>query len=436
MNTNHNTSSKRPETYSLSLATLTTLFFMWGFMTSLNDILIPHLRGAFALSYTQAMLIQFCFFGAYALVSVPAGWLLEKIGYQKGLVAGLMLAGVGCWIFYPAAALVSYPVFLGALFVLAAGITILQVSANPYVAALGSDATASSRLTMTQAFNSLGTTVAPLLGGLLILSVVAQGSDTPAAAASTVQMPYLCLGALFFILAVVFAKISLPKLKIESAENAIATRAVGISAWSFGQLRLGVVAIFVYVGAEVAIGSFLINYLGESTIGGLSEVEAAPYVGYYWGGAMVGRFIGALVMRKINAGRVLAFNAMLAVVLVTISLCSSGALAMWSILAVGLCNSIMFPTIFSLAVTGLGPSTSQGSGLLCMAIVGGALLPLLQGVIADTSGIQWGFVVPVLCYLYIVYYGLTGSKPSIAAHQQAPAATSATTSATTSFTSK
>jgi FHS family L-fucose permease-like MFS transporter len=398
---------------SMPLLFLTTLFFMWGFMTSLNDILIPHLRNAFALSYTQAMLIQFCFFGAYALVSLPAGKLLEKIGYQRGIVAGLLIAGLGCWLFWPAAALLSYPLFLGALFVLAAGITVLQVSANPYVAALGPASTASSRLTLTQAFNSLGTTVGPLIGGVLILGFATTAPElgvSSALGADTVQLPYLMLGGLFVMLALVFALISLPVLDIESGANA-AVRATGVTAWSFRQLRFGTVAIFVYVGAEVAIGSFLINFLGESHIAGLSEAAAAPYVGYYWGGAMVGRFIGALVMRSISAGKVLAFNALLAVVLVTLAMFSEGSIAVWSILAVGLCNSIMFPTIFSLAVTGLGPHTSQGSGLLCMAIVGGALLPVVQGMIADASGIQAGFALPVLCYLYICYYGWKGSVP-------------------------
>jgi len=393
----------------LPLWCLTSLFFMWGLMTSLNDILIPHLRNAFALNYTQAMLVQFCFFGAYALVSLPAGRLLEKTGYQKGIVAGLLLAGIGCWIFYPAASVLSYAVFLGALFILASGITILQVSANPYVAALGSAASASSRLTMTQAFNSLGTTIGPLLGGALILGVAGTepgGANGP----ESVQLPYLLLGGLFFVLAGVFAWLKLPVLAIEG--SAAAARANGGSAWTFRHLRLGTLAIFVYVGAEVAIGSFLINYLGEAHIAGLSEAAAAPYVAYYWGGAMVGRFVGALVMRRFDAGKVLTCHALAAFVLISVSICSNGALAMWSILAVGLCNSIMFPTIFSLAVTGLGPHTGQGSGLLCMAIVGGALLPVLQGMVADVGGVQTGFVLPVLCYLYICYYGWKGSVPA------------------------
>jgi FHS family L-fucose permease-like MFS transporter len=401
-----------PTAGNLPLVFLTSLFFMWGLMTSLNDILIPHLRNAFALSYTQAMLIQFCFFGAYALVSLPAGKLLERIGYQRGIVAGLAIAGLGCWIFWPAAATLSYPFFLGALFILASGITILQVSANPYVSALGDARTASSRLTLTQAFNSLGTTVGPLFGGLLILTVAGVGVTEGLAGeqARTVQLPYLVLGGLFFVLALVFLKLRLPVLAIEQGVHAD-TAFAGKTAWSFSHLKLGTIAIFVYVGAEVGIGSFLINYFGEEHVAGLAEAAAAPFVAYYWGGAMVGRFIGAAVMRRIAAGTVLGFCALAAALLIGISIFSTGPLAMWSIILVGLCNSIMFPTIFSLAVADLGPYTGHGSGLLCMAIVGGAILPVIQGMIADASAIQWSFALPVLCYFYICFYGWKGSQP-------------------------
>ncbi len=404
-------------TGGLPMVFLTSLFFMWGLMTSLNDILIPHLRNAFALSYTQAMLIQFCFFGAYALVSLPAGKLLERIGYQRGIVAGLAIAGLGCWIFWPAAETLSYPFFLGALFVLAAGITILQVSANPYVSALGDARTASSRLTLTQAFNSLGTTVGPLVGGLLILTgagvVLTEG--VAGEEARTVQTPYLILGALFFALSLVFLKLRLPVLPIEKGVHPTAAIA-GKTAWSFSHLKYGTIAIFVYVGAEVGIGSFLINYFGEDHVAGLTEADAAPYVAYYWGGAMVGRFIGAAVMRRIAAGLVLGGCALASALLICISMFSTGGVAMWSIILVGLCNSIMFPTIFSLAVAGLGPYTSQGSGLLCMAIVGGAILPVIQGMIADASAIHWSFALPVLCYFYICFYGLRGSVVKEAAY--------------------
>jgi FHS family L-fucose permease-like MFS transporter len=403
--TNSHGSPSNSGDYRMPLVFLTSLFFMWGFMTSLNDILIPHLRNAFSLNYTQAMLVQFCFFGAYAIVSLPAGKLLDRIGYQRGLVAGLVIAGLGCWVFWPAASVLTYPLFLGALFILAAGITVLQVSANPYVSAMGAANTASSRLILTQAFNSLGTTVGPALGGAVILGATVAGADAVAEARS-VQVPYLALGALFFVLAIVFSVIKLPVLSIEASPTSSALQHDGKSAWSFAQLKLGTVAIFVYVGGEVAIGSFLINYLGDSRIAGLSEADAAPYVSYYWGGAMIGRFIGVFTTRWFAPGRVLALHAVLAVVLVATSMLSSGAVAMWSILAVGLCNSIMFPTIFSLAVSGLRQHTSQGSGFLCMAIVGGALLPVLQGVIADSIGIQMGFIIPILCYLYISFYGL------------------------------
>ncbi len=408
MTTNTHTTAINTATrnYTMPLIFLTSLFFMWGFMTSLNDILIPHLRSAFNLNYTQAMLIQFCFFGAYALVSLPAGKLLDRIGYQKGIVAGLVLAGLGCWVFWPAAAALSYPLFLGALFILAGGITILQVSANPYVSALGPAHTASSRLISSQAFNSLGTTIGPWLGGLVILGAVAKVGADASAEAGSVQLPYLGLGVLFMVMAAVFARIKLPVLDIEASSANAAVQDDGKTAWSFPQLKFGIIAIFVYVGGEVAVGSFLINYLGDGKIAGLSAAAAAPYVSYFWGGAMVGRFIGIFTTRWFAPGRVLALHALAAVALVALSMSSTGSVAMWSILAVGLCNSIMFPTIFSLAVSGLGQHTSQGSGLLCMAIVGGALLPVLQGLIADFAGLQAGFILPILCYLYITFYGM------------------------------
>lgn len=393
--------------YRFALTSLTTLFFMWGFITCLNDILIPHLKAVFDLTYTQSMLIQFCFFGAYFLVSMPAGKLVKKLGYQKGIVIGLVIAAVGCLMFYPAASNHSYGFFLAALFVLASGITLLQVSANPYVTLLGPVETAPSRLTMTQAFNSLGTTVAPYLGALFILNE-ATHSIGQSNSAESVQMPYLVLMSMLLLLAALFAYIKLPH--IDNAEVAEGEDVEG-SAWQYRHLVLGAVGIFVYVGAEVAIGSFMVNFFGEANIAGLEEAEAAKYLTYYWGGAMVGRFIGAAVMQKVSGGKVLAFNATIACVLIAIAVFTSGALAMWSILLVGLCNSVMFPTIFSLALNGLGKHTSQGSGILCLAIVGGALVPLLQGVLADTIGIQLAFILPIACYVFIAYYGLVGSKP-------------------------
>ena len=395
--------------FSFALTSLTSLFFMWGFITCLNDILIPHLKGVFDLSYSQAMLVQFCFFGAYFIVSLPAGAIVKKLGYQKGIVLGLVIAAMGCLGFYPAASMHSYPVFLMALFVLASGITLLQVSANPYVSMLGDSKTASSRLTMTQAFNALGTTVAPFFGALLILNQAAE-SMSAQASAEAVQMPYVFLAAMLLVLAAIFAWLKLPNLSAsEDVEQNDSSKDIG-SAWQYNHLVLGAIGIFVYVGAEVSIGSFLVSFFADPSIAGLEESEAAKYIAYYWGGAMVGRFIGAAVMQKISGGKVLCFNSIFAVILILVATLSSGTIAMTAILLVGLCNSIMFPTIFSLAINGLGKHTSQGSGILCLAIVGGAIIPLIQGFLADSIGIQLSFLLPIVCYLFIAYYGLSGSK--------------------------
>ena len=398
------------------LIIVTILFFMWGFLTSLNDVLIPHLRSVYTLTYMQAMMVQFCFFGAYFVVSVPAGMLIKKIGYQKGAVTGLVIAAAGCALFYPAAT-ASYGVFLFAFFVLASGITILQVAANPFVTELGDPQTASSRLTLTQAFNSLGTTVAPHLGGMLILGGVVLGAEQlkllPAAEqaayrakeAALVQGPYLVLAVALLLLAVLFALARLPKITHAEPVDSVAGEGKA-SALSHTHLVLGAVGIFLYVGGEVSIGSFLINFLGEASIAGLPQDKADSYVSLYWGGAMVGRFIGFAVMRHISPGKALAFNAACSIALILIATFGSGALAMWSIIAVGLCNSIMFPTIFSMALNKLGPLTGQGSGILCMAIVGGALVPVVQGFLADTIGLQMSFLVPAACYTFILFYGL------------------------------
>ncbi|NRA60876.1 MAG: sugar MFS transporter [Psychrobium sp.] len=385
---------------------------MWGFITCLNDILIPHLKNVFSLNYTQAMLIQFCFFGAYFIMSLPAGYLVKRFGYKRGIVTGLSIASVGCALFYPAAALQRYELFLGALFVLASGITLLQVAANPYVTALGGKETAASRLNMTQAFNAMGTTVAPYLGAMLILSAVIVDTSSLTdvqrlGEAQAVQFPYLLLATALLVLAVIFSALKLPT--IDAIEGSSDSSKGLLSALEHRHLVLGAVAIFVYVGAEVSIGSLLINFIGEDNIAGLKEVDAAKYLGWYWGGAMVGRFVGAFVMQKVAAGKVLAFNALAAALLLAIAIIFDGQLAMYAILLVGLCNSIIFPTIFSLGVAGLGSVTSQGSSILCLAIVGGAIIPLLQGVLADTIGIQLAFILPLLCYIYIVFYGLKGS---------------------------
>jgi FHS family L-fucose permease-like MFS transporter len=386
-------------TQTFAFIAMTCLFFFWGFITVLNDILIPFLKESFDLNYTQAMLVQFCFFGAYFIVSPFAGKLIDKVGYQQGIVLGLLTTASGALLFYPSASLHIYGLFLLAFFVLASGITILQVAANPYVAALGPEHTAASRLNLAQAANALGTTVGPIIGAALILGVVA-------ADASAVQGPYLMIAGLLVGAAIVFRNIRLPILAHVEATG----EAPESSLWEHRSLVLGALAIFLYVGGEVSIGSFLVNYFSESSIAGLSTAEAGEMVAYYWGAAMIGRLVGAALMRYVAATKYLAVNAVIAIVMIIVSMNSTGNLAMWSILAVGFFNSIMFPTIFTLAVQGLGSLTSKGSGLVCQAIVGGALIPLIQGFAADSIGIQLSFIVPMLCYFYIGWYALNGSK--------------------------
>lgn len=406
------------------LSILTSLFFMWGFVTCLNDILIPQLKSVFILSYTEVMLVQFCFFAAYLVASVPSGYFVERFNYQKGIIAGLTITSFGCLLFYPAAELLSYPLFLAAFFVLASGITLLQVAANPYVTILGQPETAASRLTLTQAFNSLGTTLAPYFGSLFILTTAIKTTDElkslsaeslvayQTTQARLVELPYLALAGSLLAIALIFALIKLPDVTPPALEETDTGHPASDNknAWHYRHLVLGAVGIFVYVGAEVAIGSFLVSYLGEPDIAGLSAQDASRYVSFYWGGAMLGRFVGASLMQRIPAHKLLAFNALAATTLVLITMSWNGPVAMWSILAIGLCNSIMFPTIFSLALNGLGKHTGQGSGILCAAIVGGAVVPVLQGMFADRIGIHLAFFIPALCYCYIAYYGWRGSR--------------------------
>lgn len=393
--------------YRFALTALTSLFFMWGFITCLNDILIPYLRILFDLNYAQSMLIQFCFFGAYFIVSVPAGYLIGKIGYKSGIVTGLMVAGAGCILFYPAAQAEVYGLFLLALFVLASGVTILQVAANPYVTVLGDSKTASSRLTMTQAFNSLGTTVAPLFGAWLIFGGVVE-PEVSGVSKDTVSLPYFILAGTLVAMALIFIRLKLPDM---GKTNTATVRPAEGSAWKQKHLVLGALGIFLYVGAEVSIGSFLAMYIALPEIGDMSTSQSSHYIAWYFGGAMVGRFLGAAIMQRISGEKVLMFNALAAVLLLATTMTSSGTLAMWSLIFVGLCNSIMFPTIFSLALQNLGDSRGQGSGILCLAIVGGAIVPLAQGFLADQVGIQMAFIIPVLCYLYIAFYGFKGYVP-------------------------
>ncbi|QKG56111.1 sugar MFS transporter [Hymenobacter sp. BRD128] len=404
--------------YTSALSAVTTLFFLWGFITCLNDILIPYLKAIFQLSFAQANFINLCFFGAYFLMSIPAGKLVARVGYKRGMLLGFAVAAVGAFLFYPAAAQRVYGLFLGALFVLASGITILQVAANPYVAILGPARSASARLTLTQAFNSLGTFLAPLLGSALILSRLPK-LNTAASAASidvtAVQMPYLIIGTALLLISLLLSRVNLPQIVPPTEAAGTTVDADSTRAWHYRNLVFGVVGIFAYVGAEVSIGSHLVSYLALPDVMGLDPKSAGDRVALYWGAAMVGRFAGAYLLNKFSPAKLLAFNAVCAVALVLISINTTGAIAMWALLAVGLMNSIMWPVIFPLALAGLGRHTEEGSGLLCTAVVGGALVPLLFGVVADHSGLRAALLLPMLCYAYIVWYGLRGSRRPAAA---------------------
>jgi FHS family L-fucose permease-like MFS transporter len=417
-----------------ALAMVTMLFFIWGFLTALNDILMPHLQDIFNLSYFQSGLIQFAFFSSYFIFSIPAGKVVEIIGYKRTMVVGLLTMAVGAFLFVPAAAAPSYPFFLGALIVLAAGITVLQVAANPYVSVLGPASTASSRLTLTQAFNSLGTTIAPFFGSYLILRGVDLSADKVKALsdaariayhqheASTVKIPYIGIGLTLILVAMAIAIFKLPRIQATQEFRPTDMNDPMGSLWQHRNLVLGVIAIFVYVGAEVSIGSYLIKYFVKPETGNLSLKTAADYVAFYWGGAMVGRFIGAGVLQKVKTGQAVGVVAVIAFLLTGTSILSFGSVAVWSILLVGLFNSIMFPSIFTLGIAGLGPLTGKGSGLLVTGIVGGALIPLAEGRAADVIGLHHAFFIPALCYIYIAYYGFFGSKPTGAQAKLIPVA--------------
>jgi len=404
--------------YGSALASLTVLFFMMGFITCLNDILIPYLKGLFTLSYAKVNMVNSCFFGAYLVMGVPAGAVVKRFGYKRGMLVGFLVAALGCFLFFPAAESRTFGLFLAALFVLATGIVTLQVAGNPYVAILGPPETASSRLTLTQAFNSLATTIAPFLGSWLILSHLPDLKKlTPAQAASlditSVQYLYLGIGAVLIVISLLLGFLKLPHIAHAPAATGDTTRA-----WNYRHLLLGLVGIFTYVGAEVAIGSHIVSYLGQPEVKNMPAQAAGYMVMGYWGAAMVGRFLGIGVLRKFRPGRVLVLAAIGAVVLILISVNTSGNVAMVSLLAVGLMNSIMFPVIFTMAVAGLGRHTEDASGLLSASIVGGAVIPPLFGLIADSHfggggvhALRLAFILPALCYAYIFWYGLRGHVP-------------------------
>lgn len=458
-------SVKFSNNYAMPLATVTLLFFMWGFITSMNDILIPKFKSVFQLTYFESMLIQFCFFLAYFIVSLVYYFLslkkgdpILKIGYKNAIIIGLLISALGSVLFYPAAAVSSYALFLLALFVLASGITVLQISANPYVTLLGKPQSASGRLNLTQAFNSLGTTIAPLVGGWFILKMTSDQMSH--SGIDTVKIPYLVITFVLLLLALIVKISNLPVIK-HKEQDKTNENTQGNIFFKHRQLTYGMIAIFMYVGGEVGIGSFIVNYLGSENIAGISENKAAHYLSFFWGGAMIGRFFGAIFLSEISQKkkmiyallilvavyfylaqmvksfdivgigyywvlilinllafvvgskypqRTLCIFSFMVIIALLIGIFGKSYLAMWSILGTGLFNSIMFPIIFSLGIRDIQKDTSQGSSLLIMAVVGGALLPPLQGMLADVTSIHMSFFVPLISYIYLAFYGINGYK--------------------------
>lgn len=393
--------------YTPALIALAILYFMMGFITCLNDTLVPFFKKGFTLSYSESSLVQFYFFLTYAIMSIPAAKIVTKVGYQKGMVLGFLVAAGGALLFFPASIYHEYTLFLMALFVLAIGIVLLQVAANPYITALGPAKTASSRFTLIQGVGSLGTTVAPLFGAYYILGPL-QESD---ASSDAVKGPYLGIALVLVLIAVLVYVLALPVIK--TSDNSAQTKENKKSIFRFRNLKFGVIALFAYVGAEVAIGTFLTNYISEVLT--ITESEANNYVAVYWGSMMVGRIIGYFGLKVVHPARVLTLTSVLSITLILLSINTDGMLAVWSMIAVGLCNSVMFAIIFSLSVEGLGNYTTQASGLLSTAIVGGAIVSYLQGVLIDNSTWQIAFLLPVACYAYIIYYGISGYKSNTAA---------------------
>ncbi len=410
-----------------ALVVINAVFLMWGLVTVLNDILIPHLKSLFTLNYFEVMLVQFTFFGAYFIMSMPCGAVLARIGYRATVIAGLGVTALGALLFLPAAAVASYPLFLVGFFIMATGITGLQVAANPYVSLLGEPRLASSRLNLAQMFNSVGTVLGPLVIGPLILAGTVLSASALAklpavkqaayhlAQARLVQGPYLGLAIVLVLLAIAIWLFRLPPVESQDEPRqtggaATLHRHSFMDALRHPHVAFGVIAIFVYVGAEVSIGSFMINYISLPQIGNITQAQAAHYVAYYWGGAMIGRGIGWLLMKALNPRTLLGIFAIVAGALVITTMSTHGDFAMWTVVLIGLFNSIMFPTIFTLGIEDMGPLTGRASSLMIMGIVGGALIPVAQGWLADQIGVHHAFVLPLLCYAYIVFYGFKGSK--------------------------
>ncbi|MET3539240.1 sugar MFS transporter [Chryseobacterium limigenitum] len=459
---NNNEVKSQSRNYTIPLITITLLFFMWGFITCMNDILIPYLKQLFKLTFFESMLVQFCFFGAYFIgsliyffISITKGDPINKVGYKKGILFGIFLATFGCILFYPAATFSYYPLFLGALFILGLGFTVLQITANAYVSLLGSEESASSRLNMTQAFNALGTTIAPVLGGHLIFELFSAEDGSFSAVAT--RIPYLIFAGILLLVALLISRVKLPSFQTNDGEEVVK----GWGALKFNHLKFGVFAMFCYVGGEVAVGSFIISFLEQPQIMGFDEVISKNYLSLYWGGAMIGRFLGAISLNqsisqgkkaiymlgaaalvflvifsivnltfaqisfflvfivlnfiaffigKAAPARTLSIFAAINVILLISTMVNHGELAMYSVLGIGIFNSIMFSNIYTLAISGLGKYTSQGSSLVVMAILGGAIVPIFQGYLADQFGVQHSFIIPVFCYLMILIFGAYCTK--------------------------
>ncbi len=397
--------------YLIPFITVTALFFIFGFITNLNMALVPHLKAIFTLPYAWAMLAESAFFLAYFVFSSPTSKLIETIGYKQTMVVSLFIQVVGCLLFIPAAKLVSFPLFLTAVFVVGAGVTALQTSANPYVSILGPESSASIRLNLAQAFNSLGGAIAPLVAGAYILTDPAK-LTTPAVVADTVRVPYMLIAGGLLLLGLAVAFMHLPHVEQTQAFRPAkeGDPVLSRSIWSYKHTVLGALGIFFYVGVEVGLASIAVNYF---KLQGMSTAKTASFlVSLYWLGALVGRLLGAGIMTRVKAGRLLGVFGITAAILITISMFTSGQVAIATLVLCGFFNSVMFPNIFTLGIAGLGPMTSKGSGLIMTAVVGGAVVPLAIGALADKVGIQHSFVIPVICYLYIAYYGLWGSKPT------------------------
>ena len=395
--------NQQAKSYLPALFSLAVLYFMMGFITCLNDTLVPFFKTGFTLSYSQSSLVQFYFFLTYGVMSIPAGKVVERIGFQNGIVLGFSIAAFGALLFYPASLWHQYYLFLAALFILAIGIVLLQVAANPYITILGPAKTASSRLTLIQGVGSIGTTVAPIFGAYFILSPL---QDT-SAGSEAVRYPYIGIAALLVLIAIIVSRLSLPKIRLTPVS--VPSREKSKSVFSFRNLNYGAIGIFMYVGAEVSIGTFLTNYISDNI--GIAEKDANRYVSFYWGSMLIGRLVGSYLLQRIKPSKVLSACAVMAITMILVSIFSSGTIAVWTMILVGLFNSIMFATIFSLSVTGLGEYTTKASGILSTAIAGGAIISYAQGLIKDSFAWEIAFLVPLACYVYILFYGLNGYKP-------------------------